>query len=239
MHSPMAQTWRSTLIAMGVVAETIRHSSESVIETEIRQSIGSQRRSRSSSGSGAPPYRGSGVEIRPSIGAPSEPSSPEPPCQGRIRRINIRASRDCFGGEQTDEDAEDDRARGGGVAGVGERRDARADERGGGAAEPPRRLEREHGVARRRGPLDGEEVVDAVEGGRQVGRRGVHGARVAPPDAIWQRLARRRYAALLGTGVCCTIRMLLPDGSRNPASTPYGRSLGSSVNSTPRAFSSS
>src|SRR3954453_21039652 len=139
MHSPMAQTWRSTLIAMGVVAETIRHSSESVIETEIRQSIGSQRRSRSSSGSGAPRYRGSGVEIRPSIAARSEPSSPEPPCQGRIRRINIRASRDCFGGEQTDEDAEDDRARGGGVAGVGERPAAAAGEAaGGGGGAPPR-----------------------------------------------------------------------------------------------------
>src|SRR3954465_1701249 len=140
MHSPMAQTWRSTLIAMGVVAETIRHSSESVIETEIRQSIGSQRRSRPSPGSGAPPYRGSGVEIRPSIAARSEPSSPEPPCQGRIRRINIRASRDCFGGEQNDDEDEAARARGGGVAGVGERRDARADERARGVVEAHRRL---------------------------------------------------------------------------------------------------
>src|SRR3954471_24817379 len=138
MHNPTAVKCRRTLTTTGVVAETIRQSSETVIETEIRQSIGSQRRSRSSSGSGAPPYRGSGVEIRPSIGAPSEPSSPEPPCQGRIRRINIRASRDCFGGEQTDEDAEDDRARGGGVAGVGERRGARAGERARGVVEGPR-----------------------------------------------------------------------------------------------------
>src|SRR4051794_9953403 len=33
--------------------------------------------------------------------------------------------------------------------------------------------------------------------------------------------------------------MLLPDGSRNPESMPYGRSTGGSVNSTPRALSSS
>src|SRR3954462_6042971 len=108
MQSPMAQTWRSTLIATGVVAETIRQSRETVIETEIRQLIGSQRRSRSSSGSGAPPYRGSGVEIKPSIAAPSEPRPPAAPTPGGMRRIGIRTSRTCFGGEQSDEDAEHD-----------------------------------------------------------------------------------------------------------------------------------
>jgi hypothetical protein len=34
-------------------------------------------------------------------------------------------------------------------------------------------------------------------------------------------------------------RKLLPDGSRNPASMPYGRFSGSSVNSTPRLFNNS
>ncbi len=37
----------------------------------------------------------------------------------------------------------------------------------------------------------------------------------------------------------CVSRKLLPDGSRNPESMPYGRSSGFSVNSTPRADSSS
>src|SRR4051812_7554286 len=157
MHSPMAQTWRSTLIAMGVVAETIRQSSETVIETEIRQSIGSQRRSRSSSGSGAPPYRGSGVEIRPSIEARAEPSPPPSPCQGEMRELNIRTSRRCFGGEQADEDAEQDRAGGRAVAGLCERRDARPDQRARGVVESDRLFEREHGIARRHGSLDGEE----------------------------------------------------------------------------------
>ena len=35
------------------------------------------------------------------------------------------------------------------------------------------------------------------------------------------------------------MRKLLPDGSRNPESIPYGRSSGASVNSTPRSLSSS
>src|ERR1700722_9368661 len=37
----------------------------------------------------------------------------------------------------------------------------------------------------------------------------------------------------------CVSRTLLPDGSRNPESMPYGMSCGASVNSTPRARSCS
>ena len=37
----------------------------------------------------------------------------------------------------------------------------------------------------------------------------------------------------------CATRIWLPEGSRKPASTPYGCSVGSCVNSTPRPFSSS
>jgi hypothetical protein len=37
----------------------------------------------------------------------------------------------------------------------------------------------------------------------------------------------------------CITRMWLPDGSRNPASTPYGCCIGSCVNSTPLSRSSS
>src|SRR5207249_2200952 len=41
------------------------------------------------------------------------------------------------------------------------------------------------------------------------------------------------------TGSGCEKRMWLPNGSRSPQSMPYGRSVGSSVNSTPFARSSS
>src|SRR5919108_6596572 len=37
----------------------------------------------------------------------------------------------------------------------------------------------------------------------------------------------------------CIMRIWFPDGSRKPASIPYGCSIGSCVNSTPRPFSSS
>jgi len=37
--------------------------------------------------------------------------------------------------------------------------------------------------------------------------------------------------------VSCAIRIALPNGSRSPKSVPYGRSVGSSVSSTPRALS--
>ena len=39
--------------------------------------------------------------------------------------------------------------------------------------------------------------------------------------------------------VACEKRMWLPNGSRSPQSMPYGRSVGSSLNSTPRAFRAS
>jgi hypothetical protein len=48
--------------------------------------------------------------------------------------------------------------------------------------------------------------------------------------------SRRQTAA---TSLTCVSRMWLPDGSRKAASIPYGRSSGSSVNSTPRPRSSS
>jgi hypothetical protein len=43
--------------------------------------------------------------------------------------------------------------------------------------------------------------------------------------------------AIAGSRTCVS-RNWLPDGSRNAESTPYGRSSGDSVNSTPRAVSS-
>src|SRR4051794_32617440 len=153
-----------------------------------------------------------------------------------------------FGSEQSDEDAEHHRAGGGGVPGAGERRDAPPDHGPGLVVDADGRFEREHGAGGRRGSLHGEKVVDAVEGAGQVGLGGEHvpwvaaGRRRLTPaglDGATPLTRRRAYAALLGTGVAWTIRMLLPDGSRMPASTPYGRSLGSSVNSTPRAESSS
>ena len=41
------------------------------------------------------------------------------------------------------------------------------------------------------------------------------------------------------SSLICAIRMWFPDGSRKPASTPYGCSVGSWVNSTPRPLNSS
>jgi hypothetical protein len=49
----------------------------------------------------------------------------------------------------------------------------------------------------------------------------------------------RTYPVLAGISVNWVSRTLLPDGSRNPQSIPYGIWWGSSVNSTPRAFISS
>lgn len=42
-----------------------------------------------------------------------------------------------------------------------------------------------------------------------------------------------------GQSISWVSRTLLPDGSRNPESMPYGIRCGSSVKSTPRAWSSS
>src|SRR3954471_3599294 len=53
-QSAIAVRFSSTVTASGVAPETIRHRSEAVMDTEMRQLIGSQRRSRSSSGSGPP-----------------------------------------------------------------------------------------------------------------------------------------------------------------------------------------
>jgi NAD(P)-dependent dehydrogenase (short-subunit alcohol dehydrogenase family) len=57
------------------------------------------------------------------------------------------------------------------------------------------------------------------------------------------RTARRAAAALPAqtpaVSRTCVSRRLLPEGSRNPESMPYGRSSGGSVNSTPRPLSSS
>ena len=47
--------------------------------------------------------------------------------------------------------------------------------------------------------------------------------------------SRRRH----GSRYRCVIRIWFPEGSRKPASTPYGCSVGSCWNSTPRALSSS
>src|SRR6201988_2336643 len=49
----------------------------------------------------------------------------------------------------------------------------------------------------------------------------------------------RTYPVLAGISANWVSRTLLPDGSRNPLSMPYGIWCGSSVNSTPRAFISS
>ena len=49
----------------------------------------------------------------------------------------------------------------------------------------------------------------------------------------------RTYPVLAGISANWVSRTLLPDGSRNPQSMPYGIWWGSSVNSTPRAFISS
>ena len=46
-------------------------------------------------------------------------------------------------------------------------------------------------------------------------------------------------AQVTGNSASWVSRMLLPDGSRKPASIPYGASNGASVNSTPRAVNSS
>src|SRR3954452_22081893 len=48
-----------------------------------------------------------------------------------------------------------------------------------------------------------------------------------------------RFYEIEARSLTCVRRKLLPDGSRKPASIPYGRSSGVSLNSTPRAFSSS
>src|SRR3954462_10201014 len=71
----MALTWSSTVTTAGVAPETIRHSREAVIETEMRQLIGSPRRSRSPSGSGAPPYllAGGGATLARRIGRENGP----------------------------------------------------------------------------------------------------------------------------------------------------------------------
>src|SRR5512134_2488143 len=53
-----------------------------------------------------------------------------------------------------------------------------------------------------------------------------------PDDA--DRVQTRRLAHRY-----CTIRIWLPDGSRKPASMPYGCSVGSCWNSTPRSLSPS
>jgi len=49
----------------------------------------------------------------------------------------------------------------------------------------------------------------------------------------------RTYPVLAAISANWVSRTLLPDGSRNPQSMPYGIWCGSSVNSTPRAFISS
>src|SRR5579859_8265453 len=49
----------------------------------------------------------------------------------------------------------------------------------------------------------------------------------------------RTYQVLAGISASWVSRTLFPDGSRNPLSMPYGIWWGSSVNSTPRALSSS
>src|ERR1700754_1568774 len=49
----------------------------------------------------------------------------------------------------------------------------------------------------------------------------------------------RTYPVLAGISANWVSRTLLPDGSRNPQSIPYGIWCGSSVNSTPRAAISS
>lgn len=54
-----------------------------------------------------------------------------------------------------------------------------------------------------------------------------------------RNLSRRRPASGTGQAGSWVSRKWFPDGSRKPASRPYGRSSGGSMNSTPRALSSS
>ena len=61
-------------------------------------------------------------------------------------------------------------------------------------------------------------------------------------DQQRSRRPHRPFSWLLAdavTGSGCENRIWLPNGSRSPQSMPYGRSVGSSVNSTPFARSSS
>src|SRR4029079_8944097 len=136
---------------------------------------------------------------------------------------------------------------------VRERGDPRPDDVARILVDPDRRLEGEHGVAVEGGSLDCEEVVDAVEGLHEARARCGHDVMVAPAPggltAMLQRPQRpaRDPAERCGDArrsrgqfvVVWTSRIAFPEGSRRPASIPYGRSDGSSVNSTPRPLSSS
>ena len=132
-----------------------------------------------------------------------------------------------------------------------------------GDAVPRRRRRRCAGArGRRRAPSPRRRcLADAGAGVRRIGRRGrrrraarggrgaagLPGAGSAACARSWRALdadvaAGGAVAARASAGPAdrtCVSRMWLPDGSRNDASIPYGRSSGVSTNSTPRPLSSS
>ena len=79
-----------------------------------------------------------------------------------------------------------------------------------------------------------------VQAGREAQPYGFRGIPGPLPPSLARTVRRRGPAARARQtrGRSSTRRNWLPDGSRNPVSTPYGRSSGSSMESSPRAFSS-